>query len=71
MNPGAQGFTNLLVLVFTFKCVNVEDKKCINNLAFFPQMQSLPIERFWVEANTRVNYPIKAALVDFHNRSIF
>ena len=31
----------------------------------------MPIERFWVEANTRVNYSIKAALVDLDNRKLF
>ena len=71
VNPGAQGSTNLLILVFTFKCVNIEDKKCINILAFFPQIQNLPIEQFWIQANTRVNYPIKAPLVDFDNSSFF
>ena len=31
----------------------------------------MPIESTWVEANTRVNYPIKAALVDLGNRKLF
>ena len=51
VNPAAQVSTNLLILVFTFKSVNAEDKKCIKNLAFFPDLQNLLIEQFWVEAN--------------------
>jgi hypothetical protein len=32
--------------------------------------QNLPIERFWVEVNIRVNYPIKRILVEMENNEV-
>ena len=32
--------------------------------------QNLPIERIWVEVNSRVNYPIKRVLVEMDNNNI-
>ena len=52
-------FWNLIVY-----CFSTEKNK---NIFHF---QNLPIERFWVEVNVSVNYPIKRILVEMDDNQI-